>query len=503
MIANLIAYFHWSGLLSVALWLLALLLLACFSCSRRRTVMFGAAFLLSLLAVYSARINSATVSAIRPDRTAEVEAERLRQQQLIEAARQREGVSRVRFAEDRGLDRLDLAGVETKKANNIYEAAAMGMDVEQFSYRERGRQERAAGRQRDDVRELIDGVKKSDELTTQQQARVLPAAELAVANRLDRTNLLLVRIVLLLTVLALLLDYLLRFNSTLRPLYPLPLAGRILDWLVPKTYSALVPTKLPALIQNYMRNVVRRGEVFIYLGDDDPWHWPQVVRFNCSWHGLAQVLRDNPLGEPVARVGARIVASVGQQTQKLRRPLARIKSWCRPLLMILRLILKFLFWPLLKLLQLFCRHYPEIANLIIAVVAATWHALLWVWQRFRHGFVAWITRIHYDAGNPVLSSQFVFESAWFGRYCFCIADPDQHQVVMVQLIADLEARRRCGARARRTVHLLYNPATASFTAAQLQQLLQLCPLTNFKLVVFNRDAVPAPVEFEEVYALSR
>jgi len=100
-------------------------------------------------------------------------------------------------------------------------------------------------------------------------------AQLIEANQLDRWNLLITRGTLLLALLAIVADYLARFNRTTGNSYPLPIAGPWLDRLAPKSRTLLAG---PLDLKLYLETVVRRGETFLFFTAADPWPAPALPR---------------------------------------------------------------------------------------------------------------------------------------------------------------------------------------------------------------------------------
>ncbi len=99
-------------------------------------------------------------------------------------------------------------------------------------------------------------------------------------------------------------------------------------------------------------------------------------------------------------------------------------------------------------------------------------------------------------------SGFLFESAWFGRYCFVVEGAESARRVLPDLLAHLRARHRSGASAGRTVHLvwhLHEPPNPEL----LPELVRLCKETNFKLLLFSPAAPRArdAFHFEERFGL--
>jgi hypothetical protein len=212
--------------------------------------------------------------------------------------------------------------------------------------------------------------------------RMMKMHEVAHANRLDRLNLLFARLTLTLAVLLVTVDYLRRFNMTFRALFPLPVGGPLIDSFFPKTRTVCVGPRGKPAWKRFLKRVVRKGETFLYVGDDDP----------C----------------PASRLG--------------RIPL-----------------LPKIVWPIDK-----------------------------------------ITR---SAGDREFDDDVLFESAWFGRYCFVILDRGPRAADLLEALADfLQLRHATRASARHTVNVIWD-LRALPAESTLRRLATLCPETNFKLLI--------------------
>jgi hypothetical protein len=104
-------------------------------------------------------------------------------------------------------------------------------------------------------------------------------------------------------------------------------------------------------------------------------------------------------------------------------------------------------------------------------------------------------------GDRHFEDEFLFESAWFGRYCFILAGDGPPAVDLLEsLAAFLDLRHATRARARRTVNVVWDLDTA-VPEATLDRLLPLCRETNFRLIVTRiapSDAGQAN-RFDETY----
>ena len=119
----------------------------------------------------------------------------------------------------------------------------------------------------------------------------------------------------------------------------------------------------------------------------------------------------------------------------------------------------------------------------------------WLWP---------LRKIACRPGDAAYGSEFVFESAWFGRYAFVVlADAlDAPLTGMLDELLDLlRMRRHTHATAARTVNLIWDLPTAP-PAETLEELACLCTETNLKFILSSPDAPPADVEglFDEIHA---
>ncbi len=249
MITNLYIYFGVVGILSILAWITALVLL---SLSARRRIRPGYyCFLVLGVAVtgwFLAKINSANVSSIEMDRRDEMAA-LAKARQAAEAVEDTGGGATLRFAEGDPEETMP-------------------------EYRKKGRQVRDKGKNPGRV-QYTDSSKDGAEA----HVKYLRADDLAKANQLDRLNLLIVRMILLLAIGRVVADYLKRFNSTANGYGPIPIAGRWLNALFEKTHTVFVDayTHSGLTPKAYAEQVVKKGESFIYFGENDPWQESQSL----------------------------------------------------------------------------------------------------------------------------------------------------------------------------------------------------------------------------------
>ena len=93
---------------------------------------------------------------------------------------------------------------------------------------------------------------------------------------------------------------------------------------------------------------------------------------------------------------------------------------------------------------------------------------------------------HMTDGNPrfIDDSDFVFESAWFGRYAFTICDDDRCRALLLDIEAALRLRRETGAVARHTLNLVWARQEA-LPAALFESLSFIAAAANIRLVLFS------------------
>jgi len=92
-------------------------------------------------------------------------------------------------------------------------------------------------------------------------------------------------------------------------------------------------------------------------------------------------------------------------------------------------------------------------------------------------------------GEGFPTSDFVFDSAWFGRYCFVATRPDAAGGLLADLADYLRARTVPRAAARRTVNVVW-ASPEPLLARRLRDLAALARETNFKLLVISPDPPP-------------
>ena len=221
-----------------------------------------------------AEVNSATyVSRIQVDQTEVVEKEMAARQlarQQAEADRA-EDAADITFAEDASGDRLDKAGLDDTDLQ-YFDSFEEG--TPDWKQQKQSRDENAG--QDDDLEALIGGTTEREgvevegivEEAEQREPIYLSQQDMLAAHRLDKANLTTAKVLLVLALLFVVIDYVRRLNVYREAYFPLPVPSRWADALTARPSVAEHPGKPRRSVQDELRFVTRRGEVFLYFTDD-------------------------------------------------------------------------------------------------------------------------------------------------------------------------------------------------------------------------------------------
>jgi len=423
---------HAGEILAIGVWaaiIAAVAVIVAWAKQARELPPVFALLLMAIVALGLGRWNSANVAMIREDRSAELAAARQRQiaARQAEAKELRSRAARIQFAEDDANDSVDAAGYNKDELARISSGAA----AQEPEYRKRGKKKRDAN-QIGANSPLLDAAAGQDN-EQGERFRLLPGADYVLANQLDIMNRFMVWLTLVTALLVAVAEYLRRFNNTFGSILPLPISGRAVDAIWPKTHSVLIADCGLRIAD--CRNSNWAGEA-----KHDPSSRPQR-------NGRAA-------GDPVAEYldivvhkGESFILLTGQDPWPTR-------SWLGRLPLLKRL------WPMRK--------------------------------------------IAGRAGTPACEGMLVFESAWYGRYSFVILADSLNgpaAETLGQIIEMLRMRYRTRAKARRTVHLVWDLPEAP-PAGTVDELIFLCREANFKFVAVANDQARWPAEaFEETHGL--
>jgi len=266
--------FSFLGYLSVLLWLGVPVLWLIRLRFKRSQWLCPAALVLALIALVFAKINSEThVNRIEPDRSAQMAEQQAALQAKRKAAEETRGdaVADVRFAEDGATDFLDKAGMDEAELKYMERSGAEAEPEWRKTKKRRGASDKADG-SLDSVLggdEAVQGVdatalEKEEEL----QPILMSEAGMAMAHRLDGLNLTVIRILILLAVLMLVIDYLARINVHAQAVMPLPLPSAWANLVTPIPPVVARSTPVRRDIVGELAWLAKRGDCFVCLTDN-------------------------------------------------------------------------------------------------------------------------------------------------------------------------------------------------------------------------------------------
>lgn len=520
MIAHLYLYFGIVGIASILAWLGALALALNFAFHERRTFFFTRAVMLALIGILLAQINSANVSRIEVDHRQELKEARERQLKSQEAQMDtlQKRTANLRFAEDNTTDPLDLAGNPSADKRSAYEKAAdekSGDEQRKKTGRKRWQPIGAAAT--DDNQTLIadQGEFAEEERTV---GRLLPQRDVDRADQLDFLNVWIARLVLFAVLLAFVLNYFSRFRRTVGAVLPLPISGRFVDALFPKKHSAVLRGGQPGFAQSYLETVVRKGECFVYCGETDLPLPPAIARVHLPMHALGryflEVIRPYFLLQLASRIGRIPVAG---RPLKSRLAWPRGLAWARRLgtavgrgvgrgvgsgIRILRILFRGIALPLRWLWNQLTAMawWRRVVGIAWSPIGRVIHLaggygcqagrpFRRLSTQFRNGIIEFhpVQIIPAISGPQSPSHNFIFECAWYNRYCFTVAGPERSTALVAAFRQFLGERLPPRASASTTIHLLWNCRTP-LNPDLLQPLAVFSKEVNIKLMVFAAAA---------------
>jgi hypothetical protein len=259
------------GYLSVLLWIGVPLL---WLLRRRSHWLCPAALVLALVSLLFATINSKShVNRIEEDGSARKQSAIVSEDTKRKAAEESRGgaVADIRFAEDGTGDFLDKAGMD--EADLKYMDKLDGAAEPEWKKKKKTRSGAGDGDGSLDAAlggdQAIDGVKNEALEVKQEKPPILMSdTHLAMAHRLDGLNLTVIRVLVLLAVLMLVVDYLSRANVHAQAILPLPLPS---SWL--NSFTAIAPVVSRSSpprrdMPCELAWLAKRGDCFVFLTDD-------------------------------------------------------------------------------------------------------------------------------------------------------------------------------------------------------------------------------------------
>lgn len=262
--------FSTTGYTSVVLWACIPLLWLLHVLIRPRKWLGHIALVCAVAALILAEVNSRTyVSRIAVDETEVVQKEMAARdlaRQQAEAERAAEAAD-ITFAEDAAGDRLDKAGLDD---TDLEYFDSFGTDTPEWKQQKQARDENAG--EDDDLEAMIGGTTEREgvvvegmEEAKEREPIFMSEKDMLSANRLDGANLTATQIFLALAALFVLVDYVRRLNVYREAYFPLPIPSKWADALTPRASVAEQPSEARRPLQEELRFITRRGEIFLYF----------------------------------------------------------------------------------------------------------------------------------------------------------------------------------------------------------------------------------------------
>jgi len=267
--------FSLAGYISALLWVCMPLFWMAHMLIRPRRWLGHVPLVLGVVALSLAMFNSKThVARIKVDQSEAVEdqlaASELARQQ-VESERMA-ATADIRFAEDASGDRLDKAGLDNTDLAYI---ESFGKSKPDWKQQKQQRNEDSADP--DDLESLIGGGKVEQEgievKDVQEPVELEPIfmsdEDKLTADRIDRFNLTMARLLLAASLLFVVVDYFRRLNVENEVYFPLPIPSAWANALTQRPSLATRSDKPRRTMHEELEFISRRGEVFAYFTDDE------------------------------------------------------------------------------------------------------------------------------------------------------------------------------------------------------------------------------------------
>jgi hypothetical protein len=231
------------------------------------------AVLFGVVALVLASINSSShVERIQPDRTEQIAAIEAEKAAKLQAAVDSRGedVADIRFAEDSADDFIDRAGMDEsdlKYMEKIEEDTAPAW--------QKNKKSRSSGGGDADLEDLIGAdeapegvVSEALDRAEEEEPIVMSSKDMDMANRLDSLNLKAIRIMILLGLIFVVIDYLRRANVYREAYSPLPLPSAWVNSFTPPPVIEQRPEAARRGVPKELAWFTRRGDPFLYITGD-------------------------------------------------------------------------------------------------------------------------------------------------------------------------------------------------------------------------------------------
>ncbi len=451
-------FFGVIGMASIVAWGCAILLVLAFAVRLRSTAICWVALGLAIGGLVLANVNSHYVSEIKTDFSKELkEAEqRARKEAEEEQPELESDISDE--ARKAGQDEAITPPTDGDEGQPADEKPA-------YSYRDRGPQARDEGKIDETETAISENIQKEAEKDT---ARYMETHDVEHANRIDKLNLLVARSTLYMAILLVVVDYFRRFNTTYWCYSPVPFGGRLVDTLFKKTHT-VTDANGGRDWKRFLERTVRKGENFVLFSTGNPWKGEHLQRLSLSTRCLMIWVT----GTLIIGAGTCLGIYVGLTA------FHAASNWA-----VLGGAGSIVTGVVIGLIV------GGLCNLLGTYLLRLLWKLLASWR---------VGNVSSKDDESRFDDEFLFESAWYGRYCFVVEGDSANAVRRLENIVDaLEMRKDSRASSRRTLNLVWSLST-SIPTETLDRLLPLCERTNIKLIVAQPEPDPQlGTQFEEV-----
>lgn len=268
-------YFNTLGYVSVILWISIPILWFLHSRMKPRRWLPHVALLLGIVAFVLADINSKShVNLIQQDQSEQLAELRAEKEAARQAAIESRGedVADIRFAEDDSNDFLDRAGMDESDLKYMDKQVGDGSSP---AWKKDKRSRSAGGGDDADLEDLIGAEEETEGVVSEELDKaegkepiIMGAKDMVMANRLDSLNLKAIQIMILLSLVVVVVDYLRRANSYWEAYLPLPLPASWIGSTNPVPTIQERPEPARRSMPDELAWFAKRGDTFLYLTDD-------------------------------------------------------------------------------------------------------------------------------------------------------------------------------------------------------------------------------------------
>ncbi|MCJ8331550.1 MAG: hypothetical protein HRT89_16240 [Lentisphaeria bacterium] len=496
-------YFGVIGVTSIGLYILALALSLFSLVFKNKTRILFLSTLIGIAGFVTAQINSDIISSFEVDILKEKELESIRdntRRQKEEEARYIKESKAIgssnKFAEESVKDFNEMDKRKNEKSDDddeddysntkVYEEAInKKLEAEKKkakgelepAYKLAGKKKRVEGKV---VKEkAIQDAVKVEEKDQGLAGRPMLRKDKYRADDYDRVNYSIAKWISALALLAFLISYVLCFNVGLKTLFPLPFAGPWMDFVREKTFTYLLVNQQLDKSSKMITTCVRRGENFIYYGEDYPLEGELISRVQFNWgsligrvaSGIAYFFHDIDRARameqsrylPIRKMGEWYATRIEKLTVKspktadiiditvmcIKRGIKRI--FIRAPFLIFVFIVSMLWVP--YIFNIHAAFNNTVFLYYFVTVSVSMICMLFV----DHPFMTIFLPVKaYRYGKMPENPMDMFDSAWFGREAYCVHDESLAVQNLFEFCSFLQTRAETRARTFRCLNIVWD-----------------------------------------------